>query len=101
MAWQIPCIPDKIVRAEPFPATSFYMEVRTITTQSEQAAEFIGQLRTLRLKLGISQSALARSVGKTSGYICDLERGRRTPNLTTVLAIANGLDAEVFIQKKR
>ncbi len=68
-------------------------------TRSKEVKRFIGQMRAVREDLGITQSELARRTGKTSGYVCDLERGRRTPNLTTVCEFAKALGAEVVIQK--
>ena len=52
---------------------------------------FRENMRAIRDELGISQSELARRMGKTPGYVCDMERGRRAPNLSTLAEIANGL----------
>jgi len=52
---------------------------------------FRSNVRAVRQQLGISQAELGRRVGKTPGYISDLERGRRAPNLTTLGEIAEGL----------
>ena len=52
---------------------------------------FRENMRAIREELGISQSELARRMGKTPGYVCDMERGRRAPNLSTLAEIANGL----------
>jgi transcriptional regulator with XRE-family HTH domain len=52
---------------------------------------FRENMRAIREELGISQSELARRMGKTPGYVCDMERGRRAPNLSTLAKIANGL----------
>jgi transcriptional regulator with XRE-family HTH domain len=67
----------------------------------KEVERFIGQMRAIREELGITQSELARLVGKTPGYVCDTERGRRTPNLTTVCKFAKAMGAEVVIQKSR
>ena len=64
-------------------------------TPRKKAEQFIGQMRAIREGLGITQVELARRIRKTSGYICDTERGRRMPNLTTVFEIAEGLGVEV------
>jgi len=60
-------------------------------TKDELIALFRENLTLLREDLGISQSELARRIGRTPGYVCDLERGRRKPNLTTLALIAEGL----------
>ena len=52
---------------------------------------FRTNMAAIREELGISQSELARRIGKTPGYVCDIERGRRAPNLTTLATIADGL----------
>ena len=69
--------------------------------QSKEVKRFIEQVQALREEAGVSQSELARRMGKTPGYVCDMNRGRRTPNLTTVCEFAKALGAEVVIQKKR
>jgi transcriptional regulator with XRE-family HTH domain len=60
-------------------------------TQDQLLSLFRENMRLLRQELGISQSELARRIGKTPGYICDMERGRRAPNLSTLALIAEGL----------
>jgi transcriptional regulator with XRE-family HTH domain len=52
---------------------------------------FRTNMAAVREELGISQSELARRIGRTPGYVCDIERGRRAPNLTTLAVIADGL----------
>jgi len=58
---------------------------------AELVGLFRANMRAIREELGISQSELARRIGKTPGYICDVERGRRAPNITTLADIADGL----------
>ncbi len=65
----------------------------------KRVERFLAQMQTIRADNGLSQSELARLSAKTPGYICDMERGRRTPNLSTVLQIADALGAEVVIRK--
>ena len=60
-------------------------------TEEQLLALFRQNMRALREDLGISQSELARRIGKTPGYICDMERGRRALNLSTLALIAEGL----------
>ncbi len=52
---------------------------------------FRENMRRIREDMGLSQSELGRRTGKTPGYICDVERGRRVPNLTTLGELADGL----------
>ena len=68
---------------------------------TKEVKRFIDQMRALREEFGVSQSELARRAGKTPGYVCDMERRRRTPNLATVCEFAKALGAEVVIQKSR
>lgn len=58
---------------------------------AELVALFRSNMAAVREELGLSQSDLARRIGKTPGYICDIERGRRAINLTTLASIADGL----------
>lgn len=50
------------------------------------------RLRTLRLSRGISQSALAASVGVSTRAVKYWEHGQRTPNATSLLALAHYFD---------
>jgi transcriptional regulator with XRE-family HTH domain len=59
--------------------------------RNDLLALFRANMRAIREEMGLSQSELARRIGKTPGYICDTERGRRAPNLTTIAEIAEGL----------
>jgi transcriptional regulator with XRE-family HTH domain len=55
---------------------------------------FAANLRALRRARGISQVDLANSAGLSLRYIGRLERGEKSPTLTTVEAIANALSLE-------
>ena len=50
------------------------------------------RLRTLRLSRGLSQSALAAAVGVSTRTVKYWEHGQRTPNATSLLALANHFD---------
>ena len=50
------------------------------------------RLRTLRLSRGLSQSALAAAVGVSSRTVKYWEHGQRTPNATSLLALAHYFD---------
>lgn len=59
---------------------------------SEQLVDLFRQnLRAIREEAGLSQSELARRIDATPGYVCDLERGRRSPNLGTLAPLAEAL----------
>ena len=50
------------------------------------------RLRALRLSRGISQSALAAAVGVSTRTVKYWEHGQRTPNATSLLALAHHFD---------
>ena len=50
------------------------------------------RLQVLRLSRGISQSALAAAVGISTRTVKYWEHGQRTPNATSLLALANHFD---------
>lgn len=50
------------------------------------------RLRTLRLSRGISQFALAAAVGVSTRAVKYWEHGQRTPNATSLLALAHYFD---------
>ena len=52
---------------------------------------FRANLRRLREEAGLTQSDLARRIGSAPGYVSDLERGRRKPNLGTLAPLAEAL----------
>jgi putative transcriptional regulator len=56
---------------------------------------FAVRLRTLRLKKGLTQDALAKKVGVTRGYLARLEMGRHDPPLSRLRKIAKVLAVTV------
>jgi transcriptional regulator with XRE-family HTH domain len=48
-------------------------------------------VRRIRLKKGLSQSALAKQAGLSPNYIGTLERGVQNPSLKTLERLAKGL----------
>ena len=52
-------------------------------------------LRARRKALGMSQEALAEASRLSSSYVSQLERGRRSPTLHVLEALARGLGATV------
>lgn len=53
------------------------------------------ELRQMREKAGISQSALARQSGVDRATINKIEHGKRTPGIETLMKLAAALDAEI------
>lgn len=57
-----------------------------------QLAAFGGRLRAIRTERGLSQHKLSTLTGMRDSEISRYERGRRDPQLTTILRLARGLD---------
>lgn len=58
-------------------------------------AELFGErIRELREKRGLSQEKLAQASDLTTSFVSTIERGRKTPSLTTVLKLARGLKVD-------
>jgi len=53
------------------------------------------QLKTMRLKRGLSQQAVAERCGSNYPYISELERGLKVPTLTMILRLASALECRV------
>ena len=49
-------------------------------------------IRQYRVKIGISQRALAHSVGRSLSMVCLWERGRRLPSLGNAFRLARALE---------
>ena len=61
--------------------------------QSEELRDlFRTNLRSRRRELNLTQAQLATSIGAAHSYVSDLERGRISPNITSLAAIAEALD---------
>ena len=52
---------------------------------------FAGSVRRLRSKKGLSQKALADTIGISVSYVSMLERGQRSPPLETIEKMARAL----------
>lgn len=53
--------------------------------------------RELRTQRGFTQSDLARRAGRTQARVSEMERSHLDPQVSTVLAIADALDAELML----
>lgn len=53
-------------------------------------------LRRLRLAAGLTQAQVARSVGITQNYYCELENGRKkNPTTAVILSLAKTLSCNI------
>ncbi len=50
------------------------------------------RLKKVRLEKGYTQEILAEKISTTTSYISDIERGVKTPSLSTFIVIINALD---------
>lgn len=66
-------------------------------------SRFRRNLRAARIASDLTQTDLARKLGVAPSYLCDLEAGRRSPNLATLapLAAALGIGVEKLVQPRR
>jgi transcriptional regulator with XRE-family HTH domain len=53
---------------------------------------FGARIRELRTERGLSQEALALAAGMSTPYLSDVERGKRSPGLDMIVALAVALD---------
>lgn len=58
------------------------------------ARDFGDRVRAERTKRGWSQITLAENSGLHFTFVSSIERGRRNPTLTTICALAEGLDVD-------
>lgn len=59
----------------------------------KELAQSLGErISRLRKRQGITLEKLAYSVGISKGNLSDIENGKRDPRLSTLKAIAEGLD---------
>ena len=59
--------------------------------------DVIVQLRDARHRLGISQEALGKRLGMSQAQLPDIEKGKVTPRLASVVEIARALDQELIL----
>jgi transcriptional regulator with XRE-family HTH domain len=65
------------------------------TFRDELHASILDALRKERLRKGLSMNALAERSGLNQSAISLIERGLRSPNLDTLLRIAEALEVEL------
>lgn len=70
----------------------------TLTPRADTARREIGrQLGVRRVLLGLTQRDVANRIASQQGLISDVETGKRTPYLDTVIAIARALGLRVAL----
>lgn len=52
-------------------------------------------LRAIRLKMGLSQEKIAELVGVTTNYICQIERGDKSPSVEMLIRLSEKLPASL------
>jgi transcriptional regulator with XRE-family HTH domain len=55
------------------------------------------RIRALRTRAGLSQAALAEQAGLSVDAVSRIERGRRSPHLGTLAALATGLEVPLAV----
>lgn len=68
------------------------MVVRYAMSKEDPLIEFGREVRRRREALGLTLEGLAERAELTPNYIGTIENGKRDPSISTILAIANGLD---------
>ena len=71
------------------------------TLRDELHASILDGLRKERLQKGLSMNALAERAGLNQSAISLLERGLRSPNLETLLRLAEALEVDLWSLIKR
>lgn len=61
--------------------------------QSQELLDiFRRNVKQRRTELGLTQTDVAVRIGVDAGYVSDIERGRRKPNLSRLAPLADALD---------
>jgi transcriptional regulator with XRE-family HTH domain len=61
---------------------------------TKEAEMFGGRVRELREKAGLTQEKLAQAANLTTSFVSTVERGLKTPSLSTILKLARGLKVD-------
>lgn len=75
-------------------------EYERFRRQVEQIDAVVNALDELRVRAGLSKAELARRIGKDPASIRRLFSAEVNPELKTVAAIADALDAELVIRRR-
>ncbi|OQX30106.1 MAG: hypothetical protein B0D92_00200 [Spirochaeta sp. LUC14_002_19_P3] len=63
---------------------------------SELLEILAANLRSMRREAGYSQVELAARVGISTGYMCDIENGRKWPSADTLVALSTALKLDPY-----
>ncbi len=58
------------------------------------------QLRDARLSAGLTQGALGKRLGISQAHLSDIEKGKVSPRLSSLIEIARALDHEAILVPK-
>jgi ribosome-binding protein aMBF1 (putative translation factor) len=76
---------------------AFRAEYERTRRELEQVNEIVRRLDVLRVEAGLSKADLARGIGRNDAVIRRLFTAQANPELRTVAALADALDADVRI----
>jgi transcriptional regulator with XRE-family HTH domain len=65
------------------------------TRHAVESSPLGGQIRDLRAARGMSLAALAEAIGKSIGYVSQIERGRSEISISTLKAISEALGVQI------
>lgn len=65
------------------------------TRRAVESSPLGGQIRDLRAARGLSLAALAEAIGKSIGYVSQIERGRSEISISTLKAISEALGVQI------
>jgi ribosome-binding protein aMBF1 (putative translation factor) len=91
---------DRRVRRRLRDDPEFRAEYERFRREIEQIDRVVNALDELRKHAGLSKAELARRIGKDPASVRRLFSAEVNPELKTLAAIANALDAEVTIQPR-
>lgn len=78
----------------------YHAEYERFRRQVDQIDAVVNALDELRERAGVSKAELARRIGKNPASVRRLFSAEANPELKTVAAIADALDAEVVVQPR-
>lgn len=76
-------------------ATAGSARRRAGTADASAMSPLGNQIRDLRLARGLSVAALAKAIGKSIGYVSQIERGRSEVSISTLKAISDELGVQI------
>ncbi|MDG4965889.1 helix-turn-helix transcriptional regulator [Lactococcus lactis] len=80
-----------------FGNTTHFYDKYNVNIETVQAAKIVAQLTELRIKSKITQTKLAKATGLTQPQISKIEKGEVSPNIETVIKIADYFNKEIQI----